>query len=136
MKGKFLKAKNTGKARFVYTVHGTTKEIAEYVENQGEYCRFMQEDGTISDEETNTPVYYSTQLRGKNPELTWDDENQRYNASIPFEDIVVMEAISRKYSVDTTNTNVESNSETNSEDADDAELEQVKKKTGILKKRR
>jgi hypothetical protein len=132
MRAKWLKMKNTGKARFVYTVTGTAKEIAEYVENQGEYCRFLQSDNSISEDETNTPVFYSTIIVGKNPELIWDEENQRYRAQAGFEDAVLMDAVSKMYSTTTNETKSEEQSE---EDADDAEIEPVKK-TNILKKRK
>jgi hypothetical protein len=132
MRAKWLKMKNSGKARFVYTVTGTAKEIAEYVENQGEYCRFLQTDGTISEDETNTPVFYSTIIVGKNPELIWDEENQRYRAQAGFEDAVLMDAVSKMYSNPTNETKSEEQSE---EDADEAEIEPVKK-TNILKKRK
>lgn len=97
MKAKWLKMKTTGAARFVYTVVGTAKEIAEYVENQGEYCRFLQEDGTISEEESTTPVFYSTKIVGKNPTLRWDNENERYRAEMSFEDACIMEAVTSAY---------------------------------------
>lgn len=97
MKAKWLKMKNTGAARYVYTVVGTAKEIAEYVENQGEYCRFLQEDGTISEEESTTPVFYSTRLVGKNPTLRWDVENERYRAEMSFEDACIMDAVSAAF---------------------------------------
>lgn len=130
MKAKWLKMKNSGKARFVYTVTGTAKEIAEYVENQGEYCRFLQSDGTISDEETNTPVYYSTIIVGKNPELIWDDENQRYRAQAGFEDAVLMDAVSKMYS-NPTETKTETSSD---EDADEAVIEPTPKKKSLIRK--
>jgi len=131
MRAKWLKMKNTGKARFVYTVVGTAKEIAEYVENQGEYCRFLQSDGSISSEETNTPVYYSTTIVGKNPELVWDDENLRYRANMGFEDAVLMDAVGKMYNKPT-ETNSESTSD--KEDADDAEIEPQPKKKSVLKR--
>lgn len=131
MKAKWLKMKNTGKARFVYTVVGTAKEIAEYVENQGEYCRFLQSDGTISEDETNTPVYYSTVIVGKNPELVWDNENLRYRANMGFEDAVLMDAVGKMYS-NPTETTSQTTSETE-EDADGAEIEPRKKKS-VLKR--
>ena len=131
MKAKWLKMKNTGKARFVYTVVGTAKEIAEYVENQGEYCRFLQSDGTISEDETNTPVYYSTVIVGKNPELVWDNENLRYRANMGFEDAVLMDAVNKMYS-NPTETTSQTTSETE-EDADGAEIEPRKKKS-VLKR--
>jgi len=131
MKAKWLKMKNTGKARFVYTVTGSAKEIAEYVENQGEYCRFLQSDGTISEDETNTPVFYSTVIVGKNPELVWDDENLRYRANMGFEDAVLMDAVGKMYS-----TSTETSSKTTSDegDADDAEIEPQPKKKSVLKR--
>lgn len=132
MRAKWLKMKNTGKARFVYTVVGSAKEIAEYVENQGEYCRFLQTDGTISEDETNTPVFYSTIIVGKNPELIWDEENQRYRAQANFEDAVLMDAVSKLYSNPVSTTTSDKEEE---EDADEAEIEPVKK-TNILKKRK
>lgn len=132
MRAKWLKMKNTGKARFVYTVVGTAKEIAEYVENQGEYCRFLQSDGTIGEDETNTPVFYSTIIVGKNPELIWDEENQRYRAQAGFEDAVLMDAVSKLYSNPVSTTTSDKEEE---EDADEAEIEPVKK-TNILKKRK
>ena len=121
MKAKWLKMKNTGAARYVYTVVGTAKEIAEYVENQGEYCRFLQEDGTIGEDETSTPVYYSTRLVGKNPTLRWDNDNERYRAEMSFEDACIMDAVNAAF-------NPTSNSTRNTrdevvEDADDAELD-------------
>jgi len=131
MRAKWLKMKNSGKARFVYTVTGTAKEIAEYVENQGEYCRFLQDDGTIGEDETNTPVFYSTIIVGKNPELIWDDENQRYRAQAGFEDAVLMDAVSKMYS-NPTETKSESSSD---EDADDADIEPQPKKKSLIKKR-
>lgn len=130
MKAKWLKMKNSGKARFVYTVVGNAKEIAEYCENQGEYCRFLQSDGTISDEETNTPVYYSTIIVGKNPELIWDDENQRYRAQAGFEDAVLMDAVAKMYS-NPTETKTETSSD---EDADDAVIEPKPKKKSLIRK--
>ena len=132
MRAKWLKMKNTGKARFVYTVVGSAKEIAEYVENQGEYCRFLQTDGTISEDETNTPVFYSTIIVGRNPELIWDEENQRYRAQAGFEDAVLMDAVSKLYSNPVSTTTSDKEEE---EDADEAEIEPVKK-TNILKKRK
>lgn len=130
MKAKWLKMKNTGKARFVYTVVGTAKEIAEYIENQGEYCRFLQSDGTISEDETNTPVYYSTIIVGKNPELIWNDENQRYRAQAGFEDAVLMDAVSKMYSNPT-----ETTSQTSSdEDADEAVIEPLPRKKSLIRK--
>lgn len=122
MKAKWLKMKNTGVARYVYTVVGTAKEIAEYVENQGEYCRFLQEDGTIGEDETSTPVFYSTKLVGKNPTLRYDADNERYRAEMSFEDACIMDAVSQMY-----NPNANSSSSTRSvanEDADDAELDE------------
>lgn len=132
MRAKWLKMKNTGKARFVYTVIGSAKEIAEYVENQGEYCRFLQSDGTISEDETSTPVFYSTIIVGRNPELIWDEENQRYRAQAGFEDAVLMDAVSKLYSNPVSETTSDKEEE---EDADEAEIEPVKK-TNILKKRK
>ena len=132
MRAKWLKMKNTGKARFVYTVTGKATEIAEYIENQGEYCRFLQADGTISEDETSTPVFYSTIIVGKNPELIWDDENQRYRAQAGFEDAVLMDAVSKLYSNPVSETTSETEEE---ENADDAEIEPVKKNT-LLKKRK
>ena len=122
MKAKWLKMKNTGVARYVYTVVGTAKEIAEYVENQGEYCRFLQEDGTIGEDETSTPVFYSTRLVGKNPTLRYDADNERYRAEMSFEDACIMDAVSAAF-----NPNANSNaSRTNErvEDADEAEIEE------------
>jgi len=131
MKAKWLKMKNSGKARFVYTVVGTAKEVAEYCENQGEYCRFLQSDGTISDEETNTPVYYSTIIVGKNPELMWDDENQRYRAQAGFEDAVLMDAVAKMYS-----NPIETKSETSSDEgADEANIEPQPKKKSLIRKK-
>ena len=46
MKGKYLKMRAMA-PRHVYTVHGTAKEIANYIEKQGEFCRYLQADGSI-----------------------------------------------------------------------------------------
>lgn len=125
MKAKWLKMKATGAARYVYTVQGTAKELAEYVENQGEYCRFLQEDGSIGEEESATPIFYSTRIVGENPTLRWDAENERYRAEVTFRDAVIMDAANASY------TNSSTNSSTNTEDpeeetTEDAELETVK----------
>lgn len=120
MRAKWLKMKSTGVARYVYTVHGTAKEIAEYVENQGEFCRFLQEDGTIGEDETSTPVFYSTKLVGKNPTLRYDADNERYRAEMSFEDACIMDAVNSAF-----NPSVSSSSSArgiSSDDADDAEL--------------
>ena len=120
MKAKWLKMKSTGVARYVYTVQGTAKEIAEYVDNQGEFCRFLQEDGTIGEDETSTPVFYSTKLVGKNPTLRYDVDNERYRAEMSFEDACIMDAVNSAF-----NPSVSSNSSArnvSSDDADDAEL--------------
>ena len=90
--------KSTGVARFVYTVHGTADAIAEYIENQGDNARFLQEDNTISPDETLTPVFYSTRIVGKNPTIVWDSENDRYQAQVSFEDAVIMDAARSAYS--------------------------------------
>lgn len=127
MKAKWLKMKSTGVARYVYTVQGTAKEIAEYVENQGEFCRFLQEDGTIGEDETSTPVFYSTKLVGKNPTLRYDADNERYRAEMSFEDACIMDAVNSAF-----NPSVNSSSSArnvSSDDADDAELSEETTKT-------
>lgn len=121
MKAKWLKMKATGVARFVYTVQGNAKEIAEYVENQGEYCRFLQDDGTISEEESTTPVFYSTKIVGKNPTLRWDNENERYRAEMSFEDACIMDAVTSAYNPNASS--ARSSSSDVAEDADNAEIE-------------
>ncbi len=122
MRAKWLKMKNTGVARYVYTVVGTAKEIAEYVENQGEYCRFLQEDGTIGEDETATPVFYSTRLVGKNPTLRYDADNERYRAEMSFEDACIMDAVSAAFNPNANGNASRSNERT--EDADEAEIEE------------
>jgi len=101
MRAKWLKMRGTGVARYVYTVQGTTDELVEYTENQGENCRFLQDDGSIGLEETEIPVYYSVRLVGKNPKLTWNEESGRYNAEVTFEDAVVMDAARASYTTNT-----------------------------------
>lgn len=124
MKAKWLKMKNTGAARYVYTVHGTAKEIAEYVENQGEYCRFLQEDGTIGEDETSVPVFYSTRLVGKNPTLRYDADNERYRAEMSFEDACIMDAVNQAFNP--SSASVRSSADTADDEAvaaDDADLD-------------
>ena len=123
MKAKWLKMKATGTARFVYTVVGTAKELAEYVENQGEYCRFLQEDGSISEEETATPIYYSTRIVGENPTLRWDEENERYRAEVTFRDAVIMDAANNSYTNSSTTTSKDNE---DPEEIERAELEGAK----------
>lgn len=127
MRAKWLKMKSTGVARYVYTVHGTAKEIAEYVENQGEFCRFLQEDGTIGEDETSTPVFYSTKLVGKNPTLRYDADNERYRAEMSFEDACIMDAVNSAFNPVVNSSSSARN--VNSDDADDAELSEETTKT-------
>lgn len=127
MRAKWLKMKSTGVARYVYTVHGTAKEIAEYVENQGEFCRFLQEDGTIGEDETSTPVFYSTKLVGKNPTLKYDADNERYRAEMSFEDACIMDAVNSAFNPVASSSSSARNA--SSDDADDAELSEETTKT-------
>lgn len=127
MRAKWLKMKSTGVARYVYTVHGTAKEIAEYVENQGEFCRFLQEDGTIGEDETSTPVFYSTKLVGKNPTLRYDADNERYRAEMSFEDACIMDAVNSAFNPSVSSSSSARNA--SSDDADDAELSEETTKT-------
>lgn len=127
MRAKWLKMKSTGVARYVYTVHGTAKEIAEYVENQGEFCRFLQEDGTIGEDETSTPVFYSTKLVGKNPTLKYDADNERYRAEMSFEDACIMDAVNSAFNPSVSSSSSARNA--SSDDADDAELSEETTKT-------
>lgn len=127
MRAKWLKMKSTGVARYVYTVHGTAKEIAEYVENQGEFCRFLQEDGTIGEDETSTPVFYSTKLVGKNPTLRYDADNERYRAEMSFEDACIMDAVNSAFNPVASSSSSARNA--SSDDADDAELSEETTKT-------
>jgi hypothetical protein len=80
---------------FIYVVKGSSKELDAYIENQGEFIRYLQPNGKISDEETNKPVYYSNKPVGKNPTLTWKDADEdydtgRYFAEISYEDALQM----------------------------------------------
>lgn len=123
MKAKWLKKKTTGVAKYVYTVTGSTKEIAQYIENQGEYCRFLQDDDSITDEESTTPVFYSMRNVGKNPVLRWDADNERYRADVTFEDTVLMDAVTAMYtpqndSVKSKSDNVEEDEDSVDEDAE------------------
>lgn len=133
MKAKWLKMKATGAARYVYTVVGTAKELAEYVEMQGEYCRFLQEDGSIGEEESNTPIFYSTRLVGENPTLKFDAENDRFRAEVTFRDAVIMDAATAAY----TNTSTSSSKKDVEEDEEtittDIKLEKPKGKRASLK---
>jgi hypothetical protein len=121
MRAKWLKMKSTGVARYVYTVQGTAKEIAEYVDNQGEFCRFLQEDGTIGEDETSTPVFYSTKLVGKNPTLRYDVDNERYRGEMTFEDACIMDAVNSAFNPSVSTSSSARN--VTSDDADDAEID-------------
>ena len=115
LKGKFLREKFTGNARYIYTVHGTTAEIAEFIENQGDNVRFLQEDGSIGLEESDTPVYYSKYIVGKNPTLVWNESTNYYNANGSFEDSVLMDAARRAFTQSSDTQPVE---KTETQDAD------------------
>ena len=130
LKAKWLKMKNTGAARYVYTVVGTAKEIAEYVENQGEYCRFLQDDGTIGEEETATPVFYSTRLVGKNPTLRYDADNERYRAEMSFEDACIMDAVNNAFNPTVNRNTQPADNEEEDPDADLNESAAAKKPAG------
>lgn len=139
MKGKWLKRKNSGKAKYVYTVHGTAKEIADYIEHQGENARFLQKDGSISIDETVTPVFYSTKIVGKNPTLRFSEDlydgDGGYIAEVGFEDAVFMEAVSSQFSPSETVSN-SSTEEEEPEEEPAADLEQPKPKQRISRTRK
>ena len=133
LKGKFLKERFSGKARYVYTVHGSTAEIADYIEKQGDNIRYLQEDGTIGVDETDTPVYYSIQLVGKNPTLRWNEDYEYFNANMTFEDSVVMDAARRAFT-SYSDTSAEDNTK---EDADlDGKTAEPAKPAGNTRSRR
>jgi hypothetical protein len=133
MKGKWLKRKNSGKAKYVYTVHGSAKEIAEYIEHQGENVRFLQKDGSIGVDETATPVFYSTKIVGKNPTLRFSEDlydgQGGYLAEVNFEDAVYMDAVTSQFSPSDEVTS--STEEEEEEQQAPADLEQPKAKAKI-----
>lgn len=90
MKGKYLKMRERT-PRHVYTVHGTAKEIANFIEKQGENCRFLQSDGTIGQEETNTPVLYQFKHKGNTPTILWNAEYENWDANINWMDAMVLD---------------------------------------------
>lgn len=85
MKGKYLKMRGVS-PKHVYTVHGTSKELADYIEKQGDKCRYLQADGTIGAEETSTPVNYQFYNRGGTPTLVWNPEYENWDARINWLD--------------------------------------------------
>lgn len=124
MKGKYLKMRERA-PRHVYTVHGTAKEIANFVELQGENCRYLQADGTIGQEETSTPVVYQFKNKGNTPTLAWNAEYENWDCNINWMDAMVMD----KFLSDTeTITNREQN------DEEDGEETVVAKPKGVVKK--
>jgi hypothetical protein len=90
MKGKYLKMRERS-PRHVYTVHGTAKEIADFIEKQGENCRFLQSDGSISPDETATPVVYQFKMKGNTPTLRWNAEYENWDADIHWMDAMVLD---------------------------------------------
>ena len=139
MKGKWLKRKNSGKAKYVYTVHGSAKEIAEYVEHQGENVRYLQSDGSIGVDETGTPVFYSTKIVGKNPTLRFSEDLYDgaggYIAEVNFEDAVYMDAVSSQFtSNDDTNTSSEREEEDEPKSAATANLQEPQAKPKVTGK--
>jgi hypothetical protein len=90
MKGKYLKMRERA-PRHVYTVHGTSKEVADFIEKQGENCRYLQADGSISADETSTPVVYQFKNKGNTPTLVWNAEYENWDARINWMDAMVMD---------------------------------------------
>lgn len=90
MKGKYLKMRGVA-PRHVYTVHGSAREIANYVEKQGEYCRYLQPDGSIGAEETATPINYQFRHKGNTPTLVWNAEYENWDANINWMDAMIMD---------------------------------------------
>jgi hypothetical protein len=90
MKGKYLKMRERA-PRHVYTVHGTSKEVADFIEKQGENCRYLQTDGSIGADETSTPVVYQFKNKGNTPTLVWNAEYENWDARINWMDAMVMD---------------------------------------------
>jgi hypothetical protein len=90
MKGKYLKMRERA-PRHVYTVHGTSKEVADFIEKQGENCRYLQADGSIGADETSTPVVYQFKNKGNTPTLVWNAEYENWDARINWMDAMVMD---------------------------------------------
>ena len=120
----------TKKGTQCYRVKGTAEELEEYVINNGDLTVF-------EDDDENKPLYYSSRLT-KSGKLTWNEELERYDIEISFESEVLKQAAMRSYNTDSATTS-KSSSDSDEETADDAEIEEkapVKKKTGILQKRK
>lgn len=128
MKGKYLKMRGVRPAH-VYTVHGTAKEIADYIEKQGENCRFLQADGTISPEETATPVNYQFRSSGETPTLVWNPEYENWDARINWLDAYKISKVEEELGISSTKT-----TRTEEEDEDD-DAPVVSKPTSSTKKK-
>jgi hypothetical protein len=124
MKGKYLKMRERT-PRHVYTVHGTAKELANFVEKQGENCRYLQADGTIGQEETSTPVVYQFKNKGNTPTLVWNAEYENWDANINWMDAMAMD----KFYTD----NEDVNTREQNDDQDDEDTVVAKPK-GVVKK--
>lgn len=81
-----MRKRSTGVARHIYKITGSSKQIAEFVEHQGENARFLQDDGTIGVDATATPVFYSKKDKGKVADLCYAADIDVYYLEMTYEE--------------------------------------------------
>lgn len=100
LKATWLRDRKTGVAREIYAISGSAKDIAEYIEYQGENARFLQPDGTIGVDVTNVPVFYSKKDKGKVATLRYAADIDMYILEMTYEEKRLRSIVREAYGLD------------------------------------
>lgn len=100
LKATWLRDRKTGVAREIYAISGSAKDIAEYIEHQGENARFLQPDGTIGVDVTNVPVFYSKRDKGKVAALRYAADIDMYILEMTYEEKRLRSIVREAYGLD------------------------------------
>lgn len=104
LKATWMRKRNTGTARHIYKISGNSKQIAQFIEHQGENARFLQEDGTIGVDETSVPVFYSKADKGKVADLRYAADIDAWILDMTYEEERIRSIMREAYGLDTDST--------------------------------
>lgn len=94
-----MRKRSTGVARHIYKITGSSKQIAEFVEYQGENARYLQDDGTVGVEPTSVPLFYSKKDKGKVADLCYAADIDAYYLEMTYEEERLRSIIREAYGI-------------------------------------